>query len=142
MKRYILLSYTGTDITPETISTLGSILQASDVTREPVHGICMDESEVCSILAKHAFHDAPRELSPVESACIYAEKRFGHYFGNGLKLTLAVSEAVINDPKDETLVNCIDILSRGVSTRIGAQYRITKEVISVFKQINQNLKDA
>lgn len=141
MKRYILLSYTGLDITPETISTLGSILQASDITKEPVHGICMDEAEVCSILAKHMSPDVPKELSPVESACIYAEKRFGKYFRDGLKLTLALSESVVNNPKDIMLSNCIGIISNGVSSRIAAQYGFTKDVISVFKQINQTLKN-
>lgn len=141
MKRYIILTYTGADITPEIISTLGGVLKANGATTEAVHGVCLDESEVCSILVKHVSPEAPKEPSLTESACIYVSKRFGNYFNNGLKLTLALSEAVINNPGDKTLTNAIEVLARGVATRIAVQYGITKEVTSVFKQINQSLKD-
>lgn len=141
MKRYILLSYNGENVQASVIAALGTVIKNAGVTSEDVHGITMNEAEVAAIIAKNASVSSSRELSPVESACIYAKQRFGNYFGNGLKLTLAVSEAAINGRNDEALISAIEILSRGVSSRISIQYGITKEVISVFKQINQNLKD-
>jgi len=141
MKRYILLSYDGTNITVETISALGDVLQTSGIATGQVQGICMDESEVCSILVKNATTQAPVELSIVESSCIYAQRRFGKFFGQGLKLTLAVSEDVINHPHDAALIQAIKTLAKGVSTKMRTQYGLTNEDILVFKQINQNLKD-
>lgn len=141
MKRYILLSYNGDDVSVSVITALGAIIKNAGATSEDVHGVTMNEAEVTAIIAKNAGIASSREISPVESACIYAKQRFGNYFDNGLKLTLAVSEAAVNGRNDEALISAIEILSRGVSSRISAQYGITKEVISVFKQINQNLKD-
>ncbi len=140
MKRYILLTYSGDDITPEVISTLGEVLLAKGVTTENVHGISMGEDEVCSVLVKHTTKEAPRELSPVESACIYAKKRFGVYFDNKLKLSLAISKAVLSDPNDKALTSAIRILAHGVSTSMSIQYGITKEIVLIFRQISQNLE--
>ena len=141
MKRYVLLSYTGSDITADTIAALGSVLKANGVATGDVHGVSMSESEVCATIIKGVSQDPPKELSTVESACIYAEERFGKYFTNGLKLTLAIWEQAVKHPEDDVLINCIEILSRGVSTKMALQYRISKDVVSVFKEINKNLKN-
>ena len=141
MNRYILLTYSGTEITPEVISALGKVLKESGIAVKAVHGTSLSEAEVLAILAKHVSPEVPRELSPVESACIYANKRFGAYFGNDLKLVLALSEAVVNNREDKTLINAIDIIAHGVSNTMSMTYGITNEVISIFKQINQNLKN-
>lgn len=141
MNRYILLAYHGAEITPEVISTLGKILKESGVAINAVHGTSLSETEVCAILAKYVSTAVPREMSPVESACIYANKKFGVYFNNSLKLMLALSEAVLNNRGDKTLINAIDIIAHGVSNTMAVMYGITSEVVSVFKQINQNLKN-
>lgn len=141
MKRYILLSYRGAEITPEVITKLGEVLLSTGTTAEYAHGISLSEVEVCSALVKFTSPELSKELSSVESACIYVAQRFGEYFNNGLKLTLALSEAAINNPKDKVLINAIDIISHGVSARMGTEYGVTKEVVSVFKQINQSLKN-
>lgn len=141
MNRYILLTYSGTEVTPEVISALGKILKESGAAIKAVHGTSLSEAEVCAILVKHTSPEAPRELSPVESACIYVKKRFGAYFCNSLKLTLALSEAALSNREDKVLFNAIDIIAHGVSNTMSMMYGITNEVVSVFKQINQNLKN-
>lgn len=140
MKRYILLSYTGEDASASVVAALGTVLKNAGVVSDNVHGVAMSESEVLSILTKYT-NEPPKEISTVESACIYAKKRFGDYFDNGLKLTLSVGEAAINNPGDKVLINAIEVLSHGVSSRIATQYGITKDVVSVFKSINSSLKD-
>lgn len=141
MKRYIMLSYTGDDITPPVIESLGNVLREYGVTTTEVHGLCISEAEVCSILAKHMSAQTPVEISIVESACIYAQRRFGKYFGQGLKLTLAVGEDVINHPQDKALIQAIKTLSKGISSKMRAQYGISTEDISVFKQISKDIQD-
>jgi len=141
MKKYIMLSYNGDDITPVVIVSLGNVLKEYGVTTEEVHGICIDEAEVCSILAKNTQVQTPVEISVVESACIYAQRRFGKYFGQGLKLTLAVGEDVINHPQDKALIQAVKTLSNGISSKMRAQYGISTEDISVFKQISKNIQD-
>ena len=142
MRRYILLSYEGGSITAGTVIELGKTIRECGATVGEVHGICMDESEVCSILAKNVTDTkTPVELSIVESSCIYVQRRFGKYFGQNLKLVLAVTEEVLNHPQDKALIQAIKTLAKGISTKMRTQYGLSNDDISVFKQICKNLGD-
>jgi hypothetical protein len=104
-----------------------------------VHASTMDEEEVNSIIIRHAEANNATELSVVESACIYVKKRFGKFFGSKMKLLLALSEAITNEPNNESLMNAIRVISGGVSKRMRDSYGISTDVICVFKTVQNNM---
>lgn len=108
-----------------------------DVT--DVHASTMDETEVNSIIIGHAETKNATELSVVESACIYVKKRFGKFFGSKMKLLLALSEAITNEPGNESLMNAIRVMSGGISKRMRDSYGISTDVICVFKTVQNNM---
>lgn len=63
----------------------------------------MDETEVNSVIVRHAEDKNATELSVVESACIYVKEKFGKFFSSKMKLMLALSEAVNDEPKTNLL---------------------------------------
>jgi hypothetical protein len=104
-----------------------------------VHASTMDEEEVNSIIIRHAEANNATELSVVESACIYVKKRFSKFFGSKMKLLLALSEAITNEPNNESLMNAIRVISGGVSKRMRDSYGISTDVICVFKTVQNNM---
>ena len=79
------------------------------------------------------------ELSVVESACIYVKEKFGKFFNSKMKLLLALSEAVNDEPKNESLTNAIKVISCGVSKRMRDSYGISTDVVYVFKTVQDNM---
>lgn len=139
MKQYIIISYDGANLNASEVMAIASQLNTvkSDVT--DVHASTMDEEEVSSIIIRHAEAKNATELSVVESACIYVKKRFGKFFGSKLKLLLALSEAITNEPNNESLMNAIRVISGGVSKRMRDSYGISTDVIYVFKTVQDNM---
>ncbi len=139
MKQYIVISYKGSDLGPSEIALIASQLKVikSDVT--DVHVSTMDEREVSSIVIRHAENKNATELSVAESACIYAKEKFGKFFNSKMKLLLALSEAVNDEPNNESLTNAIKIISCGVSKRMRDSYGISTDVICVFKMVQDNM---
>ena len=99
----------------------------------------MDETEVNSVIVKHAESKNATELSVVESACIYVKEKFGKYFNSKMKLLLALSEAINDEPNNESLTNAIKVISCGVSKRMRDSYGISTDVIYVFKTVQDNM---
>ena len=56
-----------------------------------------------------------------------------------MKLLLALSEAVNDEPKNESLTNAIKVISCGVSKRMRDSYGISTDVIYVFKTVQDNM---
>ena len=139
MKQYIVISYKGSDLGPSEVALIASQLKVikSDVT--DVHVSTMDEREVSSIVIRHAENKNATELSVVESACIYAKEKFGKFFNSKMKLLLALSEAVNDEPNNESLTSAIKIISCGVSKRMRDSYGISTDVICVFKMVQDNM---
>lgn len=139
MKQYIVISYKGSDLGPSEIALIASQLKVikSDVT--DVHVSTMDEREVSSIVIRHAENKNATELSVAESACIYAKEKFGKFFNSKMKLLLALSEAVNDEPNNESLTSAIKIISCGVSKRMRDSYGISTDVICVFKMVQDNM---
>ena len=139
MKRYIIISYDGANLSASEVMAIASQLNTvkSDVT--DVHASTMDEEEVNSIIIRHAEAKTATELSVVESACIYVKKRFGKYFDSKMKLLLALSEAITNEPNNESLTNAIRVMSGGISKRMRDSYGISTDVIYVFKTVQDNM---
>jgi hypothetical protein len=139
MKQYIVISYKGSDLGPSEVALIASQLKVikSDVT--DVHVSTMDEREVSSIVIRHAENKNATELSVAESACIYAKEKFGKFFNSKMKLLLALSEAVNDEPNNESLTNAIKIISCGVSKRMRDSYGISTDVICVFKMVQDNM---
>lgn len=139
MKRYIIISYDGANLNASEVMAIASQLNTvkPDVTN--VHASTMDEEEVSSIIIRHAEAKNATELSVVESACIYVKKRFGKFFGSKMKLLLALSEAITNEPNNESLMNAIRVISGGVSKRMRDSYCIPTDVIYVFKTVQDNM---
>lgn len=139
MKQYIVISYKGSDLGPSEIALIASQLKVikSDVT--DVHVSTMDEREVSSIVIRHAENKNATELSVAESACIYAKEKFGKFFNSKIKLLLALSEAVNDEPNNESLTSAIKIISCGVSKRMRDSYGISTDVICVFKMVQDNM---
>jgi hypothetical protein len=139
MKRYIIISYDGSSLNQSEVMAIASQLKTvkSDVT--DVHASTMDETEVNSIIIRHAEAKNATELSVVESACIYVKKRFGKFFGSKMKLLLALSEAITNEPNNESLMNAIRVMSGGVSKRMRDSYGISTDIICVFKTVQDNM---
>ena len=139
MKRYIIISYDGSNLNPSEVMSIASQLKAVKPDIENVHASTMDEREVSSIVIRHAENKNATELSVVESACIYAKEKFGKFFNSKMKLLLALSEAVNDEPKNESLTNAIKVISCGVSKRMRDSYGISTDVICVFKMVQDNM---
>lgn len=140
MKTYIVISYDGSPLNTGNLSQIGLMLKKLNSNIENIHGTMMTEDEVNAAIIKQT---KPSILDNFveESACIYVKHRFAKYFDNNLKLTLAVSEAVINSHTDEALLQAIRVIAKGVVSKLRTQYGITNDVIQVFKQIANNLRD-
>ena len=139
MNRYIIISFDGSSLSPSEVMAIASQLNTIKPDVKDVHASTMDEEEVNSIIIRHAEANNATELSVVESACIYVKKRFGKFFGSKMKLLLALSEAITNEPNNESLMNAIRVISGGVSKRMRDSYGISTDVICVFKTVKNNM---
>lgn len=139
MKRYIIISFDGANLSASEVGAVASQLKIIKPSIEDVHAATMDETEVNSVIIHHAEAKNATELSVVESACIYVKKRFGKYFDSKMKLLLALSEAITNEPNNESLMNAINVISCGVSKRMRDSYGISTDVIYVFKTVKGNM---
>lgn len=139
MKRYIIISYEGANLSASEVGAVASQLKIVKPNIEDVHAATMDETEVNSVIIHHAEAKNDTKLSGVESACIYVKKRFSKYFDSKLKLLLALSEAINNESGNESLMNAIRVMSCGVSKRMRDSYGISTDVICVFKTVQDNM---
>ena len=139
MKRYIIISYDGSSLDPSGVMAIASQLNTVKPDVKDVHAVTMDETEVNSIIIGHAEAKNATELSVVESACIYVKKRFGRFFYSKMKLLLALSEAITNEPDNESLTNAIRVMSGGISKRMRDSYGISTDIICVFKTVQDNM---
>lgn len=139
MKRYIIISYNGANLSASEVMAIASQLNTVKPDVKDVHASIMDEEEVNSIIIRHVEAKNATELSVVESACIYVKKRFGKFFCSKMKLLLALSEAITNEPDNESLMNAIRVMSGGVSKRMRDSYGISADVICVFKTVQDNM---
>lgn len=139
MKRYIIISYDGANLSASEIMSIASQLNTVKPDVKDVHAVTMDETEVNSVIVHHVEEKNATELSVVESACIYVKKRFGKFFCSKMKLLLALSEAITNEPDNESLMNAIRVMSGGVSKRMRDSYGISTDVICVFKTVQDNM---
>lgn len=139
MKRYIIISYDGSSLDPSEVMTIASQLNTVKPDVKDVRAVTMDETEVNSIIIGHAEAKNATELSVVESACIYVKERFGRFFYSKMKLLLALSEAITNEPNNEPLVNAIRVMSGGISKRMRDSYGISTDIICVFKTVQNNM---
>ena len=139
MKRYIIISYDGSNLNASEVVSIASQLKVVKPDVENVHASTMDETEVNSVVIRHAENKDATELSVVESACIYVKKKFGKFFNSKMKLMLALVEAVNDEPNNESLTNAIKVISCGVSKRMRDSYGISTDVICVFKTVQGNM---
>lgn len=139
MKRYIIISYDGANLSASEVMAIASQLNTVKPDVKDVHAVTMDETEVNSIIIGHVEAKNATELSVVESACIYVKKRFGKFFCSKMKLLFALSEAITNEPDNEPLANAIRVMSGGVSKRMRDSYGISTDVICVFKTVQDNM---
>ena len=139
MKRYIIISFDGSSLSTSEVMAIASQLNTVKPDVTDVHASTMDETEVNSIIIGHAEAKNATELSVVESACIYVKKRFGKFFDSKMKLLLALSEAITNEPNNESLMNAIRVMSGGISKRMRDSYGISTDVIYVFKTVQDNM---
>ena len=139
MKRFIIISYDGSSLDQSEVVAIASQLKAIKPNVVNVHASTMDETEVNSIIIGHAEAKNATELSVVESACIYVKKRFGKFFSSKMKLLLALSEAITNEPNNESLMTAIRVISGGISKRMRDSYGISTDVIYVFKTVQDNM---
>lgn len=139
MKRYIIISYDGANLSASEVMAIASQLNTVKPDVKDVHASTMDETEVNSIIIGHVEAKNATELSVVESACIYVKKRFGRFFYSKMKLLLALSEAITNEPNNEPLMNAIRVMSGGVSKRMRDSYGISTDIICVFKTVQNNM---
>ena len=139
MKRYIIISYDGSNLNPSEVMSIASQLKAVKPDIENVHASTMDEREVGSIVIRHAENKNATELSVVESACIYVKEKFGKFFNSKMKLMLALVEAVNDEPNNESLTSAIKVISCGVSKRMRDSYGISTDVVCVFKTVQNNM---
>lgn len=139
MKRYIIISYDGANLSASEIMSIASQLNTVKPDVKDVYAVTMDETEVNSVIVHHVEEKNATELSVVESACIYVKKRFGKFFYSKMKLLLALSEAITNEPGNESLMNAIRVMSGGVSKRMRDSYGISTDVICVFKTVQDNM---
>lgn len=139
MKRFIIISYDGSNLSSSEVVAIASQLKSIKPGVENVHASTMDETEVNSIIIRHAEAKNATELSVVESACIYVKKKFGKYFDSKMKLLLALSEAINDEPNSDALIGAIKVISGGVSKRMCDSYGISTDVIRVFKTVHNNM---
>lgn len=139
MKRYIIISYDGANLSASEVMAIASQLNTVKPDVKDVHAVTMDETEVNSVIIHHAENKDATELSVVESACIYVKKKFGKFFDSKMKLLLALSEAINDEPNNEALMNAIKVISGGVSKRMRDSYGISTDVIYVFKTVQGNM---
>lgn len=139
MKRYIIISYDGSNLNASEVIALASQLKSIKSGIEDVHATTMDETEVNSVVIRHAENKNATELSVVESACIYVKEKFGKFFNSKMKLMLALVEAVNDEPNNESLTSAIKIISCGVSKKFRDSYGISTDVICVFKTVQGNM---
>ena len=139
MKRYIIISYDGSNLSASEVMAIASQLNTIKPGVKSVHASVMDETEVNSVIICHAENKNATELSVVESACIYVKEKFGKFFNSKMKLLLALSEAINDEPNNESLTNAIKIMSCGVSKKFRDSYGISTDVICVFKMIQNNM---
>ena len=139
MKRFIIISYDGSNLNSSEVLAIASQLKTIKPNVENIHASTMDETEVNSVIIKHAESKNATELSVVESACIYVKKRFSKYFNSKMKLLLALSEAINDEPNNESLTNAIKVISCGVSKRMRDSYGISTDVVYVFKTVQDNM---
>ena len=139
MKRYIIISYDGSSLDPSEVMAIASQLNIVKPDVKDAHAVTMDETEVNSIIIGHVEAKNATELSVVESACIYVKKRFGKFFYSKMKLLLALSEAITNEPNNEPLMNAIRVMSGGISKRMRDSYGISTDIICVFKTVQDNM---
>lgn len=140
MKRYIIISFDGSSLSPNEVMSIATELKAIKPSVENVHAVTMDETEVNSVIVRHAENKNATELSVAESACIYVKEKFGKYFNSKMKLLLALSEAVNDEPNNESLKNAIKVISCGVfSKKLHDSYEISTDVIQVFKMVQSNM---
>nr|DAG60317.1 MAG TPA: hypothetical protein [Caudoviricetes sp.] len=139
MKRYIIISYNGSNLNPSEVVSIASQLKVVKPDIENVHASTMDETEVNSIVIRHTENKSATELSVVESACIYVKEKFGKFFNSKIKLMLALVEAVNDEPNNESLTNAIKVISCGVSKRMRDSYGISTDVVCVFKTVQGNM---
>lgn len=139
MKRFIIISYDGSSLNQSEVVLIASQLKAIKPNIVNVHTSTMDETEVNSVIVQHAESKNATELTVVESACIYVKEKFGKLFDSKLKLLYALTEAVNNEPNNESLTNAIKIMSSGVSKKFCDAYNISTDVIRVFKTVHNNM---
>lgn len=139
MKRYIIISYDGANLSASEVMAIASQLNTVKPDVKDVHASTMDETEVNSIIIGHVEAKNATELSVVESACIYVKRRFGRFFYSKMKLLIALSEAITNESDNESLTNAIRVMSGGVSKRMRDSYGISTDVICVFKTVQDNM---
>ena len=139
MKRFIIISYDGSNLNSSEVLEIASQLKTIKPNVENIHASTMDETEVNSVIVKHAESKNATELSVVESACIYVKEKFGKFFNSKMKLLLALSEAINDEPKNESLTNAIKVISCGVSKRMRDSYGISTDVVYVFKTVQDNM---
>ena len=139
MKRFIIISYDGSNLNSSEVVAIASQLKTIKPNVENIHASIMDETEVNSVIIKHAESKNATESSVVESACIYVKEKFGKYFNSKMKLLLALSEAINDEPNNESLTNAIKVISCGVSKRMRDSYGISTDVVYVFKTVQDNM---
>lgn len=139
MKQYIIISYEGSSLGPSEVTLIASQLKVSKSGVTDVHVSTMDETEINSVIIRHTENKDATELSVAESACIYVKKKFEKFFNSKMKLLLALSEAVNDEPNNEALMNAIKVISSGVSKKLRDSYGISTDVICVFKMVQSNM---
>lgn len=140
MKRYVIISYEGSVLSASEVMTIASQLKNVKPNVENIHAATMDETEVNSVIVHHAEAKSATELSVAESACIYVKEKFGKYFNSKMKLSLALLEAVNDEPNNESLKSAIKVISCGVfGKKLRDSYGISTDVIHVFKMVQNNM---
>ena len=137
--RFIIISYDGPRLVLSEVMAIATQLKAIKPNVVDVHASTMNETEVNSVIVQHADNKNAIELSVVESACIYVKEKFGKYFNSKMKLLLALSEAINDEPNNESLTNAIKVISCGVSKRMRDSYGISTDVVYVFKTVQDNM---
>lgn len=139
MKRYIIISYEGSTLSVNEVRAMASQLKVINPDVESIHVSTIDETEVNSVIVHHAEDKSATELSVTESACIYVKKKFGKFFDSKMKLMLALSEAVNDEPNNDALTNAIRVMAGGVSKKFRESYGISTDTIQVFKMVQSNM---
>lgn len=139
MKQYVTISYEGVKLNSVEVLSFIEKMKSIRLGIEDVHVCIMDETEVNSVIIRHTENKDATELSVAESACIYVKKKFEKFFNSKMKLLLALSEAVNDEPNNEALMNAIKVISSGVSKKLRDSYGISTDVICVFKMVQSNM---